>query len=82
MPLLCMPKNKFLLTDFLQRATHLNTGPASFPIISIVKLAKKRVFLEFSTLDERYRRLSMETLELAPKMLLKLTLIFNLQSIN
>ena len=37
------------------------TGPVSFPIISIVKLVRKWVLLEFSTLGERHWMLSTET---------------------
>ena len=61
MPLFYMSEDLFLLTDFLLRSTHLSTGPASFPIISIVQMARKRVLLEFSTLVERYWRLSTKT---------------------
>ena len=43
------------------RCTHLSTGSASFPIISIVKVARKQVLLKFSTAVERYRRLPTET---------------------
>ena len=40
-PVLFMRKDSFLLTDFLLRSTHLSKGTASFPIISVVKLARK-----------------------------------------
>ena len=54
------------------RNSGLSTGASSFPIISVVKLARKQVLLEFLTLVERYWRLSTEKpLELTPKMLLK-----------
>ena len=41
----------------------MEVGPASFPIISIEKLARKRVLLEFSTLPDGYWRLPTETFE-------------------
>ena len=37
------------LVDFLRMSTNLSKSPASFPIISIVKLAKILVLLENST---------------------------------
>ena len=75
-----MPEDKFLQTDFLLRSTRF-TGPASFVIISIVKLARKRVLLEFSTLVERYWRLSTETLgDYSQDAAEKLKLIFKLES--
>ena len=45
----------------------MSTGPTLFPIISTVKLATKRVFLEFSTLVRRYWRLSTESLGIYTK---------------
>ena len=52
-----MPKDLFLLTEFQLRSIHLSIGPTSFPIISLAKLAGKRVLLEFLTLVESYWRL-------------------------
>ena len=49
MPLLFVPWDKILVTDFLLRSIHLSEGPVSFPITSIVKIAKERVLQEFST---------------------------------
>ena len=40
----------------------MSTGPVSFSVISIVKLATKLMLLEFSTLAERYWRFSTESL--------------------
>ena len=40
------------------RSIHLSAGRASVPIISIVKLARKLVLQEFSTLVERYWKLT------------------------
>ena len=57
-----MPEDKCLVTDFLLRSTRLSTDPASFPIISIVKLARKQVLIEFSIRVERYWRPSTKTL--------------------
>ena len=49
----------FIFVDWL--STNLSKSPVSFPIISIVKLAKIRVLLENSTHVERYWKLSTET---------------------
>ena len=78
-----MSSGQFLLTDFLLTSTHFSTSTASFPIISIVKLARKRVLLEFLTLVERYWRLSTETFETYTEDVAgKLRLIFKLQSLH
>ena len=58
--ILFMLEDSFLLTEFLLRS-HLSKGTASFPIISIVKLARKRVVLEISTPVEQYWMLSYES---------------------
>ena len=56
--------------DFLLRYTNLSTGSASFPIISIVKVARKRVLLTFSTPVKDSGGFQLKLSELTPKMLL------------
>ena len=56
-----IPPPPCLRPNFCRIIFYLNTCPASFPIISIVKLARKRMLLEFSTLVERYWMVSTET---------------------
>ena len=57
-----MPLGTILLIDFLQRLIILSKGPVSFPIISMVKMARKRVLQEISTPIKRYKRLSSDAL--------------------
>ena len=60
----------------------MSTGPALFPIFSIVKLARKRVFLEFSALVERYWWLLNETIgTYTPDAAEKLKLTCNINSL-
>ena len=47
-----------MLIDFLLRPIYLSQGPVSFPIISMVKMARKRVLQEMLTPVKRYKRLS------------------------
>ena len=57
-----MPSDTILLIDFLLRPIHLSKGPVSFPIISIVKMARKRVLQIILTPVKRHKRLTSETL--------------------
>ena len=66
-----MPLDWFQLTDLLLGPTHLSPGPASFPIISIVKVARKRMLLEVSTLLKDTGGFQLILLKRTPKMLLK-----------
>ena len=57
-----MPWDTNSFINFMLRPIHLSKGPISFPIISIVKVARKRVRQEISTPVKRYYGLSTETL--------------------
>ena len=57
-----MSGENFMLNGVEHEKSFITSGQgrASFPIILIIKLARKRVLLEFSILVERYRRFSTE----------------------
>ena len=55
----CIP---LLLIHFMLRSKHLNKYPVSFPIFSVIQMAKTRLLFENSTPVERNWRLSTETL--------------------
>ena len=54
--------HSILLTYVMLASIHLRQGPASFPIFSIVKLARKWVLLEISVSLESHLWPSNETL--------------------
>ena len=59
-----------MLIDFLLRPINLSKGPVSFPIISIVKMARKRVLQEISTPIKMYKQLSVKLWVITPKSVL------------